>query len=314
MIQAPKFNKSLLHPRYWLTWFGIGLLYVLVLLPYPMIYWMGTRLGLLSKRFLKRRAQIADRNLELCFPEMSSQERQRYIDKNFESVGMGLFETGMAWFWPEWRVRRWYKYEGRENMIAAQATGRGIIVLGIHFLTLELGGRAFGILNQGIGVYRPNDNKLLDCMQTRGRLRSNKYMLDRRDVKGMIRVLKQGEILWYAPDHDYGPRNSSFVPFFAVPNAATTNGSALLLRLGNPLVVPFTLRRLPAGKGYELLIQPAVDNFPTDDEAAVAAKMNKIIESEILRAPEQYMWLHRRFKTRPKGEPSLYGDLDKIHH
>ncbi|MDV5225201.1 MAG: Kdo(2)-lipid IV(A) acyltransferase [Pseudomonadota bacterium] len=314
MIQAPKFNKSLLHPRYWLTWLGIGLLYVLILLPYPMIYWIGTRLGLLSKRFLKKRAQIADRNLELCFPEMSLQERQRYIDKNFESVGMGLFETGMAWFWPEWRIRRWCRVEGRENMLAAQETGRGIIVLGIHFLTLEMGGRTFGMLNPGIGVYRPNDNKLLDWIQTRGRLRANKYMLDRKDVKGMVRVLKQGEIVWYAPDHDYGPRNSSFAPLFAVPNAATTNGSAILLRLAKPLVVPFTLRRLPAGKGYELLIQPAVDDFPIKDEVAVATKMNKIIETEILRAPEQYMWLHRRFKTRPKGEPSLYGDLDKIHH
>ncbi|WP_272658950.1 Kdo(2)-lipid IV(A) acyltransferase [Providencia sp. PROV121] len=314
MIQAPKFDKSLLHPRYWLTWFGIGLLYVLVLLPYPMIYWMGTRLGLLSKHLLKKRAQIADRNLALCFPEMSLEKRQHYIDKNFESVGMGVFETGMAWFWPEWRIRRWFKIEGREHMIAAQSTGRGIIVLGIHFLTLELGARAFGMLNPGIGVYRPNDNKLMDWLQTRGRLRSNKYMLDRKDVKGMVRSLKQGEILWYAPDHDYGPRNSSFAPLFAVKNAATTNGSAILLRLANPLIVPFIPRRLPAGKGYELVIQPAVDDFPIDDEVTVATKMNQLIEQAILLAPEQYMWLHRRFKTRPKGETSLYGDLDKIHH
>lgn len=314
MIHTPPFNKRLLHPRYWLVWLGIGFLYILVLLPYPVIYWLGTRLGRLSKHLLKKRTQIADRNLELCFPEMSLQERQRYINENAESVGMGIFETGMAWFWPEWRIRRWFKIEGRENMIAAQETGRGIIVLGIHFLTLELGARIFGMLNPGIGVYRPNDNELIDWLQTRGRLRSNKYMLDRKDVKNMVRSLKQGEILWYAPDHDYGPRNSSFAPLFAVEQAATTNGSAILLRLATPLVVPFVPRRLPHGKGYELIIQPAVDDFPLDDEVAVATKMNQIIEQAILLAPEQYMWLHRRFKTRPQGAPSLYGDLDKIHH
>ncbi|MGG4662060.1 Kdo(2)-lipid IV(A) acyltransferase [Providencia vermicola] len=314
MIPTPTFQKHLLHPRYWLTWIGVTVLYLLVLLPYPVIYWMGTRLGLLSKRFLKKRVQIADRNLQLCFPEMSMQDRQHYIDKNFESVGMGLFETGMAWFWPDWRIKRWVKVKGRENMLSAQETGRGIIVLGVHFLTLEIGGRAFGMLNPGIGVYRANDNKLIDWLQTCGRLRSNKYMLDRKDVKGMVRALKDGEILWYAPDHDYGPRNSTFAPLFAVEKAATTNGSQILLRLANPLVVPFVPRRLPNGKGYELIIQPAVDNFPVEDNVATATMMNQVIEKEILRAPEQYMWLHRRFKTRPEGEPSLYGELDKIHH
>ncbi|UBX48140.1 LpxL/LpxP family Kdo(2)-lipid IV(A) lauroyl/palmitoleoyl acyltransferasee [Providencia alcalifaciens] len=314
MIPAPKFEKSLLHPRYWLVWFGISVLYLLVLLPYPVIYWIGTRLGRFSKRFLKKRVQIADRNLQLCFPDMSSAERQKMVDKNFESVGMGVFETAMAWFWPDWRIRRWFKIIGLENMRAAQATGRGVIVLGVHFLTLEIGGRAFGMHNPGIGVYRPNDNKLMDWLQTRGRLKSNKYMIGRRDVKSMIRVLTEGEILWYAPDHDYGPRNSSFVPLFAVQHAATTNGSAMLIKHGNALVVPFAAHRLPDGKGYELHIQPAVDNFPVDDNTDTAAMMNKVIEQEILRAPEQYMWMHRRFKTRPKGEPSLYGDLDKIHH
>ncbi|HBO23600.1 MAG TPA: lipid A biosynthesis lauroyl acyltransferase [Providencia sp.] len=311
MIQAPTFKLSFLHPRYWLTWFGTGVLYVLVLLPYPVIYWIGTRLGRLSKHFLKKRALIANRNLQLCFPDMSEEERRQMVDKNFESVGMGVFETGMAWFWPDWRARRWCKIDGLQNMKEAQKTGRGIIVVGIHFLTLELGGRMFGMHNPGNGVYRPNDNPVYDWLQTRGRRRSNDVMIDRKDPKSMVRILRQGKILWYAPDHDYGPRNSVFVPFFAVKDTATTTGTSILVRMANPLMIPFTLRRMPAGKGYELLIQPAVDGFPKDDEVATAAMMNKLIEKEILRAPEQYMWLHRRFKTRPEGEPSLYGDL---HH
>lgn len=306
MTQVPSFNRSLLHPRYWLTWFGIGLLYLLVLLPYPVIYHLGTSLGRFSMRFLKRRVKIAERNLELCFPDMPKSERDALLVKNFESVGMGLFETGMAWFWPSWRIERWFTVTGLEHIQQARDNHQGVLLIGLHFLTLELGARIFGIHNPGIGVYRPHDNKLMDWLQTWGRMRSNKSMLDRKDLKGMIRALKQGDIIWYAPDHDYGPRSSVFAPLFAVEKAATTAGSYVLARMGKPAIIPFTPRRLPDGKGYELIMQPAVENFPLDNELAAATFMNQVIEKEILMAPDQYMWLHRRFKTRPEGEPSLY--------
>ncbi|WON78336.1 Kdo(2)-lipid IV(A) acyltransferase [Serratia sp. UGAL515B_01] len=306
MTQVPSFKRSLLHPRYWLTWFGIALLYLLVLLPYPVIYRLGTGLGRFSMHFLKRRVAITQRNLELCFPTMPRAERAALVAKNFESVGMGLFETGMAWFWPNWRIERWSTVMGLEHIRKAQANHQGILLIGLHFLTLELGARIFGIHTPGIGVYRPHDNKLIDWLQTLGRMRSNKSMLDRKDVKGMVRALKQGEVIWYAPDHDYGPRSSVFAPFFAVEQAATTTGSYTLVRMGKSTIIPFTPRRLPEGKGYELLIQPAVENFPLNSEFDAAAFMNKVIEEEILLAPDQYMWLHRRFKTRPEGEASLY--------
>ncbi|CDG89396.1 Kdo(2)-lipid IV(A) acyltransferase [Xenorhabdus bovienii] len=313
MIQAPSFQRSFLHPRYWLTWLGIGILYLLVLLPYPVIYWIGTRLGRLSQRFLKKRAKIAERNLALCFPDMSPEKRNELLVRNFESVGMGLFETGIAWFWPDWRIKRWFKITGEENLQKVLSSNQGFIVIGIHFLTLELGARILGLLNPGIGVYRPNDNPVMDWLQTWGRLRSNKYMLDRKDVKGMIRCLKNGEMVWYAPDHDYGPRKSVFAPLFAVEHAATTTGTSILVRLSDPALLPFTPRRLPDGKGYELMIQPAVEGFPKNDEVEAAAFMNKVVEREIMQAPDQYMWLHRRFKTRPEGMPSLYDDNNNIH-
>ncbi|XOY30996.1 Kdo(2)-lipid IV(A) acyltransferase [Proteus cibi] len=313
MIKSPPFKKSFLLPKYWLTWFGIGLLYILVLLPYPVIYWLGTRLGRFSKVFLKKRVQIAERNLELCFPQMPKSEREALVNKNFESVGMGLFETGMAWFWPEWRVKRWFKVSGLEHLKKVKNSGQGILLIGIHFLTLELGARIFGICNPGVGVYRPNDNPVMDWLQTWGRLRSNKFMLDRKDVKGMIRSLKAGEIIWYAPDHDYGPRKSVFVPLFAVDKAATTTGTYILAKTSNPALIPFTPKRLPEGKGYELIISPPVADFPIDNEENTAKAMNKVVEQEILRAPDQYMWLHRRFKTRPEGEASLYNEIKKVH-
>ncbi|WP_223672325.1 Kdo(2)-lipid IV(A) acyltransferase [Proteus terrae] len=313
MIKSPPFKKSFLQPKYWLTWFGIGLLYILVLLPYPVIYWLGTRLGRFSKVFLKKRVQIAERNLELCFPQMPKSEREALVNKNFESVGMGLFETGMAWFWPEWRVKRWFKVSGFENVSMIQEKGQGILLIGIHFLTLELGARIFGIYTPGVGVYRPNDNPVMDWLQTWGRLRSNKFMIDRKDVKGMIRSLKAGEIVWYAPDHDYGPRKSVFVPLFAVDKAATTTGTYILARTSKPALIPFTPKRLPEGKGYELIISPPVADFPVDNEKNAAKAMNKVVEQEILRAPDQYMWLHRRFKTRPEGDASLYNEIKKVH-
>ncbi len=257
-------------------------------------------------RLLPRRVEITTRNLELCFPDMTLAERNEWVRKNFEAVGMGVLETGMAWFWPDWRIDRWFTVKGLEHIQSVRERKKGILLIGIHFLTLELGARIFGMKNPGIGVYRPNDNKLIDWLQTWGRLRSNKSMLDRKDLKGMIRALKQGEIIWYAPDHDYGPRSSVFVPLFAVDKAATTIGSYILTRSARPAIVPFVPRRLPNGKGYELLIQPVEWDVPIESEVATATWMNKVVEENILLAPEQYMWLHRRFKTRPEGEPSLY--------
>lgn len=306
MTQLPKFTAALLHPRYWPSWLGIGVLWLVVQLPYPVIYRLGNAIGRLAMRLMKRRAQIAYRNLELCFPQKSEAERHEMVVKNFESVGMGVMETGIAWFWPTKRVNRWMDASGLEHIRSVQDSGRGVLLIGIHFLTLEMGARMFGIHNPGIGVYRPNDNPVIDLLQTWGRMRSNKDMIDRKDLKGMIRALKNGEIIWYAPDHDYGPRASVFAPLFAVKDAATTSGTWMLAKMSKACVVPFVPRRKPDGKGYELIILEPECSPPLDDAETTAAWMNTIVEKCIMMAPEQYMWLHRRFKTRPEGAPSLY--------
>lgn len=307
MTKLPVFNFSLLHPRYWLIWLSASLLYLVVLLPYPILYRLGTLLGHFAQYFIPRRVQIARRNLQLCFPNMPISEREALLWQNFESAGMGLIETGMAWFWPNWRIKRWFKIIGWEHMIQARRRNKGVLLIGLHFFTLELGARFFGINNPGIGVYRPHNNKLLDWLQTWGRLRSNKSMLDRTDIKGMIRALKNRETIWYAPDHDYGPKKSSvFAPLFAVSQAATTTGTYMLVKITKPAVIPFIPRRLPDGHGYELLILPDERRIPLYSDIANASYMNKLIEQMIILAPDQYMWLHRRFKTRPIGTPALY--------
>ena len=160
----------------------------------------------------------------------------------------------MAWFWPNWRIERWCSVSGLEHIQQAREEGKGVLLIGLHFLTLELGARIFGIYNPGIGVYRPHDNKAMDWMQTWGRMRSNKAMLDRKDLKGMIRSLKQGEIIRYAPDHDYGPHASVFVPFLGVNDAATITGTSTLARVRNTVVLPCYNLRLPKG-GYQLIIE-----------------------------------------------------------
>lgn len=306
MTHLPQFSRALLHPRYWPVWFGIGLLYLVVLLPYPVLFRLGRLMGRLAQRLMKRRVHVAYRNLELCFPDMSDAERQKMVEKNFESVGMGVLETGMAWFWPDWRIRRWSKVHGLASTTALHEQKKGIILVGVHFLTLELGARIWGQYTPGIGVYRPNDNPVIDWLQTWGRLRSNKDMIDRKDLKGMIRTLKSGELIWYAPDHDYGPRNSVFVPFFAVDQAATTSGTWMLAKTSKACIVPFVPRRKDDGSGYELIVMEPECEPPLESPEATAKWMNHIVERCILLAPEQYMWLHRRFKTCPDGVPSRY--------
>ncbi|MEN0584330.1 MULTISPECIES: kdo(2)-lipid IV(A) palmitoleoyltransferase [unclassified Kosakonia] len=300
------FKREFLHPRHWVTWAGLGLLWLLVQLPYPVLARLGAGLGRQSRRFLQRRERIARRNLELCFPHMSDELRERLIAKNFMSLGMGLIETGMAWFWSDKRVRRWFDVEGYQHLQAAQASQRGVMVVGVHFMSLELGGRVMGLCQPMMATYRPHNNALMEWVQTRGRMRSNKSMIDRRNLKGLVNALKQGEAVWFAPDQDYGRKGSIFAPFFSVQNAATTNGTYVLSRLSGAKMLTVTMVRKEDCSGYSLHIGQALNDYPVQDEFAAASYMNKVIEREILRAPEQYLWIHRRFKTRPVGEPSLY--------
>lgn len=303
---APTFTKSLLHPRYWLTLLMISLMYLISWLPYFIQFRLGQIVGRLGMLIVKMRKQTIIRNLALCFPEMSQEERARITKKNIDNTGLALFETSMAWFWPDLRVERHVQYEGMDHIYQLEAEGKGVLLVAIHSLNLELGARAFGLKAPGVGVYRPNNNPCFDYFQFHGRIRSNKYMIDRKDVKGMLRALRNGECVWYAPDHDYGRRRSTFAPLFAVEKACTTTGTSLLADASDCAVVPFTMIRNTDSGQYTLKVFPPLDAFPHKDPDAAASYVNKAIERSIMEAPEQYMWLHRRFKTRPEGEPSLY--------
>ena len=303
--RLPPFHAALLHPRYALNWLGLCLLWLLVtLLPWRAQMALGRGLGRLSMKVLKSRVKVARRNLELALPELTLAEREHLLRGNFENVGCALFETGMAWFWPDWLMRALTRMEGTEQVDAAAAKSQGMLLLSAHFLTLELNARQFGLYRPGVGVYRPNTNPVLEYAQVHGRCRSNKYLVDRLDIKGMLKALRAGDALWYAPDHDYGSHASVFVPFFAVDKAATITGTATLARVKNTVTLPcFTLRERD---GYRLVVQPPLAGFPTGDDEADAITGNRVLEAAIRQAPEQYMWLHRRFKTTPEGVPYRY--------
>lgn len=302
---GPVFQWSYLHPRYIHTWIGITLMYLLSWLPYRLQRYLGRKLGLLVMVFLKSRRKIANRNLELCFPKMTAEQRTKMLKENFEHLGLAFFETSMAWFWPNWRLKKHIHFVGFEQLEQLKADKKGLLMIAIHSFNLELAVRAFGKKINGSGVYRPNSNPVYDWFQYRGRTRQNK-LIDRSNVKEMLRCLRKGELLWYAPDHDYGHHRSEWAPLFAVEKACTTSGTHFLATASKCNLITFTFTRDKEGTGYTLTLDPIMDAFPLDDKQAAAAYINKQIERSIMRAPEQYMWLHRRFKSRPEGEPSLY--------
>lgn len=307
MYQAPPFRLALLHPRYWLLWFAFALLYLLSWLPYPLLMAIGRALGRLSFKLLKSRARTAKRNLELCFPHMSEAERSVLLQKNAEETGCAAIETFIGWWWPTWRVRRFAHFKGYEYIQAELAKGKGVLLLASHMLHLEVAGRVFGLTHPSVGFYRPHNNALMEFFMYRGRSRANKYMIGKRDVKALIRALNDGEVCFYLPDQDYGPNRAIFAPFFAVKDTACTNGTLLFANAANCSVIPIISSKLPNHQGYQIEVLPALQDFPGDDDYQAICRVNQWVEQAILRHPEQYMWVHRRFKTRPDPTtPSLY--------
>ncbi|WP_432460931.1 LpxL/LpxP family Kdo(2)-lipid IV(A) lauroyl/palmitoleoyl acyltransferase [Agarivorans sp. QJM3NY_25] len=304
-ISPPTLNAGSFHPRNWGAWLLISFMLGISLLPHRLQHYLGLAIGRLGKRLLKSRVHIARRNLHICFPEKSAVQREQLLEQCFIHLGHSVVDTANAWFWPKWRFAKHLHFEGLEHLEQVRQKPGGILLLSAHFWTLESHARAFGVIDPGVGIYRPNKNQVYEYFQYHGRTRANKYLVDRTDVRGMIKALKNGNAVWYAPDHDYGTHAAVFVPFFAQPNAATITGTATLARVKNvQVLMSYALRNTDGS--ITLVIEPAIENYPAGDTKADARTINQAIEKAILRAPEQYMWIHRRFKSRPEGEPSVY--------
>lgn len=300
------FSIKLLHPKYAMTWLGIMVLFLLVKLPYKWQVKLGTFLGKNSKYFIKRRASIIKRNLELCFPNKSPKEIDDLATENLRSLGIALFETGIAWFWSDKKIKRLFQVKGMSNYQNAITKNKGIIIVGVHFMSLELGGRIMGLCFPVNAMYRPHNNKAMEYIQTKGRCRSGKGMINRKNLRFMVQELKSGKAIWFAPDQDFGRKGTVFAPFFSVKNTSTSKGTSTLAQLSQSPTLTVTLLRNNNGINYDLVLGKEIINYPTNDALQDATTINSILEKEIIKAPEQYLWAHRRFKTRPDGEPSLY--------
>ena len=306
-MDRPRFRATFFHPRFWLLWLGLGVLWLVVQLPYRLQLCIGRALGALMYRVAGDRRRIAARNLELCFPDKCAAERKHLLKENFASTGIAFFEMAMSWWWSKPRLAKLAHIEGLEHLKQAQLEGRGVILMAFHFTTLEIGAALLGQKHTIDGMYREHGNPLFDFIQRRGRERHNldSLAVERDDVRGMLKLLRSGRAIWYAPDQDYGAKQSIFVPLFGI-QAATVTATSKFAKLGKALVVPFTQQRLADGSGYTLVIHPPMKDFPGESDEVDCLRINQWVERAIRECPEQYLWAHRRFKTRPPGEPKLY--------
>ncbi|QOR39745.1 LpxL/LpxP family Kdo(2)-lipid IV(A) lauroyl/palmitoleoyl acyltransferase [Billgrantia diversa] len=296
---------SYAHPRYWPAWLAIGCMWLAAWLPWRLKLAIGRGLGLLAWWAVPRRRHIVATNLRLCFPELSDTQRDRLARDTFKANGIGLLETATGWCRDPRHLRHRVTFKGRHHMEQARARGKGVLIVGIHFSTLDLGGALHSLYFTSDAVYRPHNNPLFDRFMTRGRSRIFGETIDRHDLRGVVRRLNEGHSVWYSPDQDFGRSVSVFAPLFGV-EAATIRLTAKIARMTGAAVVPLMFHRNPDDSTYTIECQPALEGFPGNDEVSDATRVNAFIEQAISKHPEQYMWLHRRFKTRPKGEPGLY--------
>lgn len=297
-----KFNRALLHPKYWGVWFGFGILaFIVTVLPYPVLKAIGRGLGNAVAPLIKKRAHIIQRNLELAFPEMPKEEKQRISGEVHKNTGLALIETGIAWFWPNWRFKRLINFKNAQHLADLEQQKKGVLVVCTHMLNLEITSRAFTLVGaSGVGVYRPHENPAIEFIQCWRRTAFGNGLIDREDIRGMVRLLRKGGRLWYLPDQDYGSTNSVYVPFFAFEKACSPAGTGFLVDKGKCAVI--TGSSVRTGNKYCLEIDNDLSSeFPTKDPEGAAIVMNHAIEKVILRGIDQYMWMHRRFKTMHDG-------------
>lgn len=300
-------DASLYSPRNWPVWLLFGLLRLCMLLPISAIMSLGRVIGRLLMRTVSRRTKIARINLELCFPELSDDKRAQLLRRHFESLGMGIMEFGLTWWGSDKRILSRLKVSGTEYIAAALAKKKGIILLTGHFTSIELAGRIIHKYIPIMPVYRPHENRVVQHFILTGRERIVGFgaNIPREDVRGIARHLKDNRTVWLATDQNYGHRGHVFTCFFGIP--AATNGSiSRLAKMTGAVVLPAVVLRQRDHQGYELIIEPPLAPYPTDDIEHDAQVINDVIEAWARRAPEQYNWIHRRFKTRPKGEKGFY--------
>jgi KDO2-lipid IV(A) lauroyltransferase len=288
-----------------LTRIALAGVWLLRFLPLAVLAPLGRGLGILLYILGRERREVALTNVRLCFPDRGEAEQRRIVRAHFQSFGRSLLEHGILWWSSKARVQRLVRVEGLENWQAVAA--RPVIFLAPHFVGLDMGGIRISSEHRAVSVYSRQKDPAFDEVLYHGRTRFVMPELYSRQegVRSVIKALRRGLPFYYLPDMDFGSRDSIFVPFFGVP-AATITGLARIAQIAGAVVVPAVTRQLPGAAGYVLAFYPAWGDFPSGDVLADTRRMNAFIEERVLEMPEQYYWLHKRFKTRPPGEAGFY--------
>ena len=300
-----------LSPATWPTWIGLGLIRAACWLPHSFALTIGRGLGWFAHLIGGERRAIVRRNIELCFPDLTPDERDSLARRHFAALGMSMVEMGLGRWASDEHLTSITTIEGVDHVLQAVNDGRGVILLSAHFTTLELSGRVLKLnIPPFNAVYRKSRNPFTTEVLRTGRERSAANTIEKRDIKSMVRSLREGLIVWYAPDQSYNRKGAEVVPFFGVPSMHTT-ATSTLARLGKAVTIPYFPERLPDGR-YHLRILPPLDDFPSDDPIADTKQYNRVLEEQVRRCPEQYFWVHRKFKDLPEPFPDYYADLDAL--
>jgi len=300
----PPFRAALLWPLHWPAWLGIAMIRLAALLPRRWLMLGGRLFGALFARLPGERRRVAAANLALCFPQLDDATRGAMLEENLRDAGVMLAEFVLAWMGSEAAIARIrVTIEGLEHLQTARDAGRGVLLVGAHFSHLELCARLVSQRIRIAGMYREHADAAFEWAIKRARLRYADAMYNKDELRATIRYLKNGGTLWYAPDQDMRGKEAVFAPFFGIA-ASTITATHHLARLSGARVIPFFHRR--TDDGYAIRLEAPLENFPGDDVVADTARVNACIERMVREAPTQYLWLHKRFKTRPPGEASPY--------
>lgn len=302
----PSISAKMLGPKYWGSWFAVFILHLLVLLPRTFTAALGNGLGHLSYKYNLKRRRIAEINIDLCFPGMSVEARDRLVRQSFCIYGQSLFDTALVWWARPARLERMVHINGLEHLHKARESSKQLILLTGHFWALDIAGPMISRHYPQIGLINPLRNPIADYLVARGRRRFNGRVYAREQGLGpIIRAMRSGYGFYYLPDEDFGPAQSVFVPFLGT-QSATITALPRLARITKAMVLPTSVRRLSTRDGYEVTIHPPLEDFPGDDEFEDTARMSAVLAEMIKAHPEQYMWTFKLFKTRPDGAPSPY--------
>ena len=289
-----------------MTRLGIALLWLIHWLPLSMQAALGTVLGRLTAHLARPRRRVVERNLARCFPELDEAQRNEILTRHFIAATRAMLEHGLLFWCSEKRLEKLVRFEGVELLDALR--GQPVIVLAPHFVGLDMGGVRLTAHTRIASIYSRQRNPIVDRYLRRARSRFNQTILVSRHegIRPLIKIIQSGLPFYFLPDQDQGRKESIFIPFFGI-RTATIPALSRLARITGAAVVPAITRQLPGGQGYVMRFYPALEDFPTDDLEADTTRMNRFIEDRVREMPEQYLWVHRRFKTRPPGEPPFYG-------